>query len=532
MYNVLLVDDEALGLEGLIKLVPWEDLGLQVIGAVYSGFEALKVIEGHHVDLLVSDIKMPIMSGLTLFDEAKKKLPCLKSVFISGYQDFEYAQEAIRMKASGYVLKPVDDGELIEVIQNVVRQIEEERASHQMKKIYNQSIPYLENQVISELLEGSFNESTITTLLDRCNIHWKHKSLSVAVVEIDNLQLKLSKYLPQERKEILSNIVRRITTQICTQKVGRYYKTTHHKIAIILEGSAEEAQQRLMQLVNLVEIHSEFTITIGMGRVVNDIHGIEESYKQAEKALQHKMFLHKQNIIRVEDITEKTVKELGDFNNLLSSLFNAVAAYDLKQIDSSLSKLFCFIGELQDKMTVYTFLVSALFEFEVKLISMNENLYQIIGNKLQYLNELFQFETMEALQTWLSDKMYKVAESLYKKKQRPNYKLIVDVIEYIEGNLGERLTLQEVADHFAFSPNYLGYIFKEEMTENFSNFLINKRIEKACELLRDTRMKVYEIADAVGYKNLTYFSRQFKENMGVTPGDYRKECGGQESCTY
>jgi two-component system response regulator YesN len=212
----------------------------------------------------------------------------------------------------------------------------------------------------------------------------------------------------------------------------------------------------------------------------------------------------------------------------LTTLFNAVTAYDVEEIEVSLAKLFSFISGLKDKMVVYNFLVNALFEFETKLSSMNESLCQIIGDKIQCFNELLQFETMEELQAWLTEKMYKVAESLYKKKQRPNYKLIAEVIEYIEDNLAERLTLQDVADHFAFSPNYLGFIFKEETNENFSSFLINRRIEKACELLRDTRMRVYEVADAVGYKNLTYFSRQFKENTGLTPGDYRKECGVQE----
>jgi two-component system response regulator YesN len=170
MYNVLLVDDEALGLEGLLKLVPWEELGLQVIGAVHSGLEALKIMEKQHADLLVSDIKMPIMNGLALLDEALKLSPNLKSVFISGYQDFEYAQKAIRLKASGYILKPVDDTELIGVLQNVVRQMDEERASHHIKTIYNQSTPYIKNQTICELLEGSFDERNIRQLLEISNV--------------------------------------------------------------------------------------------------------------------------------------------------------------------------------------------------------------------------------------------------------------------------------------------------------------------------------------------------------------------------
>lgn len=344
-------------------------------------------------------------------------------------------------------------------------------------------------------------------------------------MEIDNLQLKLSQYTSQQRREALSDILSKITSFINDEDIGHYYKTTHHKVVIILEGIESEAVDRLQQLINYIEVNSDVTITIGMGHVVHEIHGVVESYKQAEKSLQYKMFFPKHKIIRIDDITEKTVKEFGGFNDVLTSLFNAVTSYDLKEIDIFLTKLFHIASTLQDKMVVYNFIVNALFEFEAKLSSMNESLYQFFGDKLQYHNELFQFETMDALQAWLSEKMHMVAESLYKKKQRPNYKLIVEVIQYVENNIANRLTLQEVADHFIYSPNYLGFIFKEETNEKFSNFLIKKRIEKACELLRDTRLKVYEVADSLSYKNLSHFSRQFKEIVGVTPADYRKECG-------
>lgn len=527
MYNVLLVDDEALELEGLLKLVPWEELGFQVVGAVHSGFDALKLIENQHIHLLVSDIKMPIMSGITLLEEAKKKIPCLKSVFISGYQDFQYAQNAIRMKASGYVLKPVDDDELIEVIENVRRQLEEENASKQIKKMYTQSTPYLKNQIICELLEGSFNENTIIQLLEQCNINM-FKKTSVAVIEIDNLQLRLNQYLQKDKKTFLSNILEKIIIEISKQNLEYYYKTIHHKVAIIFGGTQEEIDLQLRSLINQIERHSECTITIGVGQEAQNIHTIAKSYKQAEKALQHKMFFHKQKIIKFEEITEKTSREFGSFNNLIDSLFNAITSYDLLQIDASLIQLFNYICNLKDKMVVYNFLLNTLFELEIKLNHMNESLYPVIGDKLQYLNELFQYETMDELRIWLSDKIYLIAEKLYIKKQRPNYKLIMEVIDYLEENISERLTLQEVSDHFSFSPNYLGFIFKEEMGENFSSFLINKRIDKACELLRNTRMKVYEVANAVGYNNLSHFSRQFKENVGISSKDYRNECGVKE----
>jgi two-component system response regulator YesN len=126
------------------------------------------------------------------------------------------------------------------------------------------------------------------------------------------------------------------------------------------------------------------------------------------------------------------------------------------------------------------------------------------------------------MNSWLRRKLFELSERLYIKNQKQNRKIIDAIREYIDLQLTSKITLKQVAGHFSFSPNYLGQLFKEETGEHFSNYLIRVRIKRACELLLNPLLKVYEIADQLGYKNILYFHRQFKQLTGVTPGDYRK----------
>jgi two-component system, response regulator YesN len=270
LFKVLLVDDEVLDIEGLQKLIPWNELGIEISGTANSAYKAMELLNTNSVDLLISDIKMPIMSGLELFGKAKEKNPTLRVIFISGYQDFQYAKKAIQMSANGYVLKPIDYDELIGLIKNVIALIEKEN----------------HNNIFLNNLERS--REFIKT-------EWSHKN------ENGNI------------------------------------------------GSA--------------------------------------------------------NI-------------------------------------------------------------------------------KIKGH---------------------------------------NRKLISDIGKYVDEHLDGKLSLKNVANHFAFTPNYLGLLFKEETDEYFTDFLVRKKLEKASILLKDTNLKIYEIADSLGYSNMNYFSKQFKEYYGITPLDYKKE---------
>jgi YesN/AraC family two-component response regulator len=360
MYRALLVDDETLDLEGLRQSIPWNELGIEVAASVNSSFEALEILEKDAVDILVTDIRMPIMSGLELSEKAKVRKNTLKVVFISGYSDFQYAQKAVQISAGGYVLKPVDDEELIQVLKGVVSTLDKEREFSMLKQSINDTMPLFKSEEVLQLDEK------------------------------------------------------------------------------------------------------------------------------------------------------------------MEQLLKAVVQDDVERISSLLDEILILVGGMKSRLMVLDFFLHVLYKLNGFLQTMNENLGSILGNDFNYTAALVRFEAIDDIIIWLKDVLYKINEYLRLKQKKKNSKLIGEIQKYVCDNLIHNLTLKDAADYFAFSPNYLGYLYKEETGENFSDFLIRKRMEKACELLRDPKRKVFEVADLLGYTNLTHFCRRFKETFGVTPGNYRK----------
>jgi two-component system response regulator YesN len=143
--------------------------------------------------------------------------------------------------------------------------------------------------------------------------------------------------------------------------------------------------------------------------------------------------------------------------------------------------------------------------------------------ELKNLDILLQFETIDDIHKWLRNRVFEISEILYTKKQTKNGKLVQSILASVSDRLQDNITLREVADQFSFSPNYLGVLFKEETGQNFSDYIISLRMEKAQQLLRGTNLKIYEVASKVGYRYLPYFSRQFKDTIGMTPLEFRRK---------
>ncbi|WP_438433093.1 helix-turn-helix domain-containing protein [Gorillibacterium sp. sgz500922] len=207
----------------------------------------------------------------------------------------------------------------------------------------------------------------------------------------------------------------------------------------------------------------------------------------------------------------------------VDQMLQAMLDYDLVVVDDCLQELFGGASPLASKSDLYDLIIRITSKLHADLLQMNENLYEILGWDQAHSSVLFQFETMQDIVSWLRRRFFELSELLYLKKQRQKRKLIDNITGYVEERLNGKVTLNEVAAHFNFTPNYLGQLFKQETGTLFSDYLIQLRMKRACELLLDPSLKIYEIAERIGYKNIIYFNRQFKETMQMSPGDYRKK---------
>lgn len=526
IYNVLLVDDEKLDLEVLQRFTPWEQLDMTIVGTVHGGGAAMNLLQEKHVDLLITDIQMPIMSGLELAEQARSMFPQLKIIFISAYDDFQYAKRAISMNASSYILKPVDDQELLNTLQLVREQLKYEQEQMKKKEEMESSLPLLQNEMMYQWLQGTIEYRLLYRFHEKYDGFWQGEQCCVSIIEMDDLAWKLKTFSEDQRRFAIDHVFRLISDYIQVNQLGIYCKTGDDKVIIVMGGSEHDPATTMQTLVDHVHNHSNLTITVGLGSRVDSMQDAPLSYRKANEALATKMFIGKCRVITIKQTEREIVQTSLDLEQIMEKMFEATVNYNPVLIHDSLEQLFEMVQSLKDKLSVYNFALYAISKTDFFLQSLNVSLYDLLSIDLKNLNVLYDFETIDDIKSWLRRQLYEVSEHLHNKKKNPNRKLIDEIEKYVEENLKTSLQLRNVATVFGFSPNYLGYLFKEVTDEQFGEFVTRKRMEKARQFLQDPKLKIFEAAHLVGYQNLTMFSRHFKQNFGLPPADYRKQDQG------
>lgn len=517
--NVLLVDDEVVELEWLRRRVAGsEHLPLHSVRTATSGFAALTMMEQHPVDIILSDIRMPIMSGVEFARKAKEINPEVHILFISGHQDFNYAKEAIQLNAFSYLLKPVDDDELNKTLTELCAKIEKERKQH----ISLSETLTLVNQ---ELLLRWFNESAPGQV--EMHIHnfltsYLQGASAVAIIEIDDMAWTIQTW-SEEKRSLWSSSANHFIRKYAEDHNLGMVITTYDYHFVILAAVQEPYFTALMEEL-IRAFYQEFScsITIGRGMYTTELAKLHDSYRQAQAALSIKWIVGKNRIIQDASEWQPKEKIASDLEVIVDRMLKAMLEYDLTTIDDCLLQLFAGDSPLSQKNDIYDIIIRITSKLHADLQQMNEHLYEMLNWDAHHPFVLFQFETVHDILSWLRRRFFELSELLYLKRQRQKRKLIDEITEYVKERLDHKITLNEVAAHFNFTPNYLGHLFKAETNSLFSDFLSELRMKRVCELLEDPTKKVYEIAEQAGYKNIIYFNRQFKQCMGMSPGEYRK----------
>ncbi|WP_040950266.1 response regulator [Gorillibacterium massiliense] len=515
--SILLVDDEAIDLEWLRRRVVGSKENLRVVGTANSGFAALKIIEQERIDIILSDIRMPIMSGIDFARKAREINPDVNIVFISGHEDFQYAKEAISLRAFNYLLKPVDDTELSQMLSALVRKVENERES---ERSFSEAL----SLVHEELLLRWFKDSTPGPVEAHVRQYLEPKltdGCTIALAELDDFEWRIEEYSPLERKNMAKQVADVIGAFMEETGFGQFVESPPARFLLLATVPTEWVEGMIEQLLEKIRKTLPWTMTIGTGRAAYDLEQLHESFRQAQAALSAKWLLGKNRLICDASTFSPTGSAPSDVDDKVDGLLKAILEYDLVAIDDRLMELFGASKGLSQN-DVYNLIIRIISKLHGDLLQMKENLYELLKWESHQPDMLFRFETVHDVLSWLRKRFFELSELLYTKRRKMKRKLIENIMAFVEDKLDQKITLKEVAAHFEFTPNYLGFLFKEETGEHFSDYLNARKMERICRLLTDPAKKIYEIADLAGYKNIIYFNRQFKQSMGMTPGEYRK----------
>lgn len=526
--TVLLADDNHICVEGIHQSIPWAELGIDQVHCVYDGQTALEYLKEYPVDLLISDISMPGLTGLDLSEQAIALHTSIKIILISAYDEFEYAKKAVRLGAYDYIEKPINYEYLAEIIKKALAELEQE---HRNLEILKKSRPAMEEQFFRSLIQQNLREPRETM---RLYAHYLELDLTcscctVLHISVEDQSTLKQKLGIQEYYVRLMNLEKEIR-RVCDSFFIRYVLKSLTGFICILgekELTPEEFKKNIFSAFSRIveQFSSRFDLVIGLGKIVPKIWNLPSSYAQAVKALDYRFFFPEQSILEAGQISGCTSSLILGQDTQEERLIQLICKNDLEGIQNWIQAFkSSFAGNYSSKNLVYTLLYSVIariLKFTYELNISDEALEREITS---VFSDFTKFKNIDSISDWLYTICQSICANLQASVSNYHQGLCRAAMAYIDKNYtNSELGLNEIAEHVQITPAYLSTLFKQYRHQNISSYITDVRIEAACQLLLNTTLSLKVISTQVGYSNQYYFSSCFKKKTGMPPSAFREE---------
>lgn len=524
MLNIIIVDDEKIMREGLVKTIPWSKWGFNVVGCAENGKIAYDIVKKNQPDVILTDIRMPAMDGIELLKKVKSEYPQIEVVLLSGYEEFEFAKQGLNYGAFAYVLKLNIMQELEksmmgvrEKIENVLRNRELQKqgkatvlVNHAREVLYGDTSKDRNfDETISKYEKYDFIAAVFH--LNNYFTNLRTGGESKMVKRINEIKFAVNEYIPESTENfILLRLKENELTLI------RIYDKEYRSIK---EMFRNEIQQIMSSLSENNDMETSFVI--GMGNPYRGWQGLYSSYQQARHATMYYIVDTPISFIDVSDLERFKRNSVKGINyNLLKEIEKKLFfASEMNNIDEVISMLDDWFdvwnnngniipGELRQSCIEVLSIIKRRLE---GMYHYNENSPGLDMEVIYNINNISN----------LKEYMTQSIMSLFKTVRSVNEDLcpVQKVVNYLEEYFMEKISLKEIAEYVYVNPSYLSVAFRKKTGKSFTDYLIELKIQKACEFIKNG-MKVYEAAEKVGYSDIKHFREMFKKYTGVNPGEY------------
>lgn len=533
-YTVLLVDDEEEVIQIIMKKAKWEELGFSVIGYANNGIKALEMVEEFQPDVVMTDIRMPYMDGMELAHRIKEEYPATKLLIFTGFDEFEYAKEAVHLEVEEYILKPGNAAELTRVFQRLKakldQEISEKRNVATLQKYYLDSLPLLQNNFYSTLIEGRIPEEEIDRYLSDYQLNFTGPFFCCLVIHTSTTQVQAD----MNPLLLATSVQKQVEEKLEERWRAKYFSYLGNTVLI----AELENENEVSELTDECDRFCRYTkrmigavVTIGIGQVCGNITELEQSYKDAREAVSYRVIYGVCRAINIKEIAPKEMNKSDSANEMeRTGLFKKIRMGSEDEIIEAAGKcieqLSLFAKSPQQYHIVMMELVSALYRFSVNNDIVTEG---FSGDIRKLYSNVLDLEP-EALKRWLIEVSLSFSKSLNNARSTSTQSFVHQAKEYVSGHYAEdALSLDSVCEILGVSNSYFSTIFKKETGSSFIGYLTDYRMDRAARLLIETNEKSYMIARKVGYTDPNYFSYVFKRKFGTAPSKYRTEHIGSES---
>lgn len=523
MYKVVLVDDERPTLEMLENYIDWEKMQSCVVATAHNGRNALEKIEALRPDIVFTDVKMPVMDGIELCKQVHARFPGIQIVFLSGYNEFEYACAALRHGACGYLLKPIDPEELAEIMKKVCRRCEEQR--DRRNSLLSTANEYMREllQLGGNLLPGLASE-VAAAYNRRLHLAADNEIFDFVFITIDEYAL-LTEYAPDldaeldefslvERLELfIAGLPNDFSGVLIKLRDGQWLFSTQKASCAEFKswrGKNAEAQRWISlfftaqplplpafteQFPDLVAARKQMVFLWGTGLAVEDWRSVELPQGGRELPPTERLIGAIQQNLR--GMVEQWLEQFYDVGLAGGSIGRALA----------------------ETISVFKAVSSAL-------VANNRYLQNAIEQDAQFLGRLSRMESLQSMKLLMRQILSMILDALESSAGDHHLEIINRIRHIVERDYGQALSLDSLAELVFLSPNYLSTMFKETTGKTLLEYVTEVRMKNACRMLAQSSIKIHEVAKQVGYESPSYFGSVFLRRTGLTPNQYRVRAQG------
>ena len=525
-YKVILVDDEAEVIDMIEKKIHWNDLGFEVAGSATNGVKALELVEKLQPDVVLTDIKMPYMDGLELSRRLNREYPNIYIMLCTGFDEFEYAKEAVHLEIKEYMLKPVNATELSESLTNLKHTLDREREEKlNVKKLndyFQEVLPKLQSNFFISLIEGRVEKHDYERFLQAYQVDMKGPLFGCVIFHTSE------NHVPEGMNPLLlsMSVEREIKQRLMDQWNCLEFIYMGNTL-LILELDAED------QITQITDACDRFcrwayrimgaVVTAGIGTVCDSLYEISLSYERAREAVSYRVLYGTKRAINIGEIVPKEqIKPVQSEESRMQTLFRAIRIGDSTDIERAAHKEMEKLHKNTETMSQYNLATMEIVSGFFKFCTDNSLDFNKISGNMQNIYEKVSQMDESSLTAWIVQMSETISEKLKCARNSSARRLIVEAQNIVKERYMEAdISLDEICTVLGVSNSYFSSLFKKEAGKSFISYLTDYRMDIAAEMILNTDEKSYTIAEKVGYLDANYFSYVFKKKFGVSPSKYR-----------
>lgn len=530
MYRVLIVDDEPIAVQSIEFVLNKNFNNINIVGTARSGKDAIEKIYETHPEIIFMDINMPGINGIESMKQIRIKLPEVKFIVISAFDYFDYAVESVALGVEEYLLKPVKESKLVEIVAKIINDIEEEkeniRLALEQKERFEMVSPILENGFINSLCMFDGNEDELQSY---CNL-FEYNVTSGYVMAIEFGQKSEGEFknkigagvqgqkMYKEYRSILKATCQCIVGPVMLNRIIVYVIEEQKLDTYIEKSEAIRIAQKIFKRIS--RLYPD--VYIGIGQFNTKLSGAKKSYHEALQCLQL-LSLEEENsqILHVDDVLEKLQNIELDYENMLEKeVYTSVTSGDVAKSIHGFESIFSRM--LQDTRLDFKAIKNRSISL---IIGFAKRWESVIGNYGDILIEILEAQNSNELYRICNQFIVESVGQITSVRQKKILGTIEKADNYMESHYDEDISLEDIAKEVNLSSYYFSRFYKGETGINFSDKLTNIRIDKAKEYLLESGLSIKEISFKVGYTDSNYFSKLFKKITGYTASEFKKMSG-------